>query len=405
MVHTPHYETIRQVKERGRDSTAAIKFMLQRLSQAMSVAVHQTFVRVAFSRKVSMEQRSLSATIFPTSPGKADRTSNVKLTIFPDHAGPVPSVSWSVRSPGEDFFLAAPSGPLVRIWRIPSGSEVFTYMGHTQTVRTAVFSPLEQQWIASLGEDLSLQVWTFAPQTHNHSSLQYRLDHPAESLAWSNNGRLLLLAGSQRQQVFEHEYSGAPPLLFAPFHLSSTTYVAWSPDGSTVVSTDQEGRTAIWSARSRTVRYWHQMTVTALAWSPRGSYLATAVPQSDVLVWKPGNERLQEIALYERHTGNVQALAWSPDQQYIVTGDEKGIIDIWNAVTARPMLSLSLRSPILALAWSPDGKFIAVGTQSLPLFLIHVPQIPRSRNRAGGVSDHIEYQIEKLRGNSFWLSG
>jgi WD40 repeat protein len=147
------------------------------------------------------------------------------------------------------------------------------------------------------------------------------------------------------------------------------------------------------------------MTVTALAWSPRGSYLATAVPQSDVLVWKPGNERLQEIALYERHTGNVQALAWSPDQQYIVTGDEKGIIDIWNAVTARPMLSLSLRSPILALAWSPDGKFIAVGTQSLPLFLIHVPQIPRSRNRAGGVSDHIEYQIEKLRGNSFWLSG
>lgn len=321
-----------------------------------------------------MKQRFLPATVFPTSAGEAPQTREIKLTFFPEHPGPVPAVSWwSVPVSKQGFYLAAPCGSHVRIWRIPSGTEVFTYRGHTQTVCTAMFSPQGQQWVASSGEDRSLQIWTFAAQSSDHGSIQYRLDDVAGSLGWSSNGRIVLTAGSQQLRVFEREYSGNPPLFFSSFHRSPITRVAWSPDGFLVVSTDQEGRFAVWDVRSKAVLYWHTLPVEVLAWSPRGSHLATAGTAGEVLVWNPGSDKLQETALYERHARRVKALAWSPDQQYLVTGDETGTIDLWHAASARPMLSLPVDSPILALAWSPDGRYIAVGTQSLPLILIHVP--------------------------------
>jgi len=198
----------------------------------------------------------------------------------------------------------------------------------------------------------------------------------AESLAWSSNGRAVLTAGLQQLRVFEREYSGNPPLFFTPFHRSPIRRVTWSPDGFLVVSTDQEGRFAVWDVRSRAVLYWRTLPMEALAWSPRGSHLATAGTAGEVLVWRPGSDKLREAALYERHDRPVRALAWSPDEQYLVSGDETGTIDLWHAASARPMLSLLLGTPIRALAWSPDGRYIAVGTQSLPLMVIHVPRLP-----------------------------
>jgi len=104
--------------------------------------------------EVCMEQRFLSATVFPTSAGVAPQTREIQLTLFPEHPGPVPAVSWwPVPAPRQGLYLAAPCNCHVRIWKIPSGTEVFTYKGHTRMVCTTMFAPQGQQWVASSGED------------------------------------------------------------------------------------------------------------------------------------------------------------------------------------------------------------------------------------------------------------
>jgi len=103
-----------------------------------------------------------------------------------------------------------------------------------------------------------------------------------------------------------------------------------------------------------------------LAWSPDGKYLAigdNALPAPAVKVWRVEESGISPVATYTGHSDEVSSVAWSPDGSRIASGSLDGIVQVWEAETAKQILTyrghLLDGIQVLKVAWSPDGSRIA----------------------------------------------
>ncbi|MCY4147298.1 MAG: hypothetical protein OXE95_10790 [Chloroflexi bacterium] len=112
----------------------------------------------------------------------------------------------------------------------------------------------------------------------------------------------------------------------------------------------------------------HGGAVSALAFSPDGSRLVSAGPfaytnlavQRDfaAIVWDLPSVAQQ--AVLSGHTGMIRALAFSPDGARVVSGADDGMLRFWDATSGAAQASVAVDAPIAALDYSPDGRLVAV---------------------------------------------
>jgi WD40 repeat protein len=193
-------------------------------------------------------------------------------------------------------------------------------------------------------------------------------------------------------------------------HQRAVTSVAWSPDGTALVSGGYDSLAHIWSptdGRIQATLTEHRDTISGVAWAPGGHFLATASWDGSCLIWQPGtatpahllhrDEKLrciawapglylivsagQTLVFYRRpeemtvfrgdHAHDVLAIAWSPhdDDQYATgSADNDAIIwrlrwDPYSPATPRRTRKHVLAHPsaVSAVAWAPDGSHLATG--------------------------------------------
>ncbi|CAG7855300.1 WD repeat-containing protein 5B [Serendipita indica DSM 11827] len=150
----------------------------------------------------------------------------------------------------------------------------------------------------------------------------------------------------------EQRYRGLPEALRG--HTEVVETVAFSPDGSRIVSGSWDQTIRLWDAETgqslgEPLRG-HTGPVTAVAFSPDGSRVVSETGQSS-------GEPLRG------HTGAVTALAFSPDGLRIVSGSWDDTIRLWDAETGQS-LGEPLRGhtgEVSAVAFSPDGSRIVSG--------------------------------------------
>ena len=155
--------------------------------------------------------------------------------------------------------------------------------------------------------------------------------------------------------------------------------VAWSRDGTRIVSGGADGWIRIWDAgRGRELRAWtaHPGGVRSVAWSPDGGRIASGGADMSLRVWDAADGR--QLSARHAHTAPANCVAWSPDATRIATGgDGDGTVKIWDAEPggppgARPGSRAAARigeSPVrtwripsnnaYGVAWSPDGRRLA----------------------------------------------
>jgi WD40 repeat protein len=230
--------------------------------------------------------------------------------------------------------------PVAQVWDATAATLLLTYRGQNADISDLAFSP-DSSRVASASQDGTVQVWD------------------------ARTGNALLIYRG-------HSGSGVNAL-------------AWSPDGSRIVSGGGivqggtgSGAALLWDARSGAPLYTHacRFPVNAGAFSPDGSRIASDDGNQSIIIWSAGGSLGPAGTTLLTYTGHassdagkpvangIESIAWSPDGSRIASADGYGTVRIWDARSGTTMLVYRGHSAaVFAAAWSPDGSRIASASE------------------------------------------
>jgi WD40 repeat protein len=144
--------------------------------------------------------------------------------------------------------------------------------------------------------------------------------------------------------------------------------VALSPDEQQVAIGSVTGPAGIWSLASgeRLHTFAGGGPVYRVAYSPDGQRLATAGADNHIRVWDIPSGR--ELLAFVGHEAGVASglfpgtlgVAYSPDGSRLVSAGADGVAKVWDAASGAELLALrGQEGGLLSVAYSPDGRFIA----------------------------------------------
>jgi WD40 repeat protein len=153
-------------------------------------------------------------------------------------------------------------------------------------------------------------------------------------------------------------------------HRGTVHTVAYSADGRTLVSAEEDQKVIVWNpdgwdvvtGRGRTILR-PPVRVRTMALAPDGRTLAFGGEDGMVGLWDVA-QRKERLAL-KRHENLVTCLAFSPDSTALASGGSDETVKVWDLTQGKERWSVTppLGHPE-AVAFSPDGKQLAVGGTS-----------------------------------------
>jgi WD40 repeat protein len=155
---------------------------------------------------------------------------------------------------------------------------------------------------------------------------------------------------------------------------STTTGVAFSPDGTLLASTAGQTVT-LWNVQNRT-RLWTRPTpedTAAPSFAPDGRSLVTAGGENmSLMAWDLATTNSWTFPAEQ--TGDIAVTAFSPDGKLLVTGGQDGRTILWDYFSRTVVGRLvGHHGPCLAAQFSPDGRYLASGGEDSTLRLWDVP--------------------------------
>ena len=233
------------------------------------------------------------------------------------HMGMIGSIAFT---PDGRQLVSASDDKTIRVWDLASGKTVRTIRGESAPgqagkVYAMALSP-DGKWLAAGGE-----LATF-------------------------NGKNDIEVGNVRL----YEFASGKLVGVLKGHEDAVIGLAFSPDGSKLISGSQDGTAILWdteslsiwgSARLETLDgvavveakllYWlegHRAQVFAVGFSPDGSRAVTGSFDHDLRLWRVADGK--QIARMTGHGDKVRSIAVAPDGT-IASGDESGEIRLWDS--------------------------------------------------------------------------
>ena len=147
-------------------------------------------------------------------------------------------------------------------------------------------------------------------------------------------------------------------------HSKTVNSVAYSPDGTKIVSGSDDETIKIWDANKgehlQTLRG-HADYVNSVAYSPDGTKIVSGSWDKTIKIWDENTE--QCLQTLRGHSESVWSVAYSPDGTKIISGSADNTIKIWDANTGQCLKTLEGHSSVVnSVAYSPDGTKIISGS-------------------------------------------
>lgn len=209
----------------------------------------------------------------------------------------------------------------LKLWELPTGLAQYTLIGHDEQVQALRFTPKGHSLVSAGSREL--RHWA----TRTGQSLPWSIKplNPVRSLAFSPNGRILVLGGLDGTV----EVWNAPigELLHSRSSHTGMASVAIIPDGQWMVMATGKTIELLQLQSYRTMRTLvSQSVVVAIALSLDGQLLATASNKT-IEVWHLPSATL--LTSLNGHTDSVRSLAFGPDNQFLVSVSYDSMVRIW----------------------------------------------------------------------------
>jgi WD40 repeat protein len=149
------------------------------------------------------------------------------------------------------------------------------------------------------------------------------------SVAWSPDGQVIAVGGALGIWLYTPELEDIGLLIG---HTKAVYGLAFSPDGTRLVSASHDLTVRIWDLETQGEIYTlegHTDLVVAVDWSPRGDLVASGSYDGTVRLWNPDTG--EAIRALEGHTGWVNQVAFSPDGSQVISNSYDGTIRLWEA--------------------------------------------------------------------------
>jgi WD40 repeat protein/DNA-binding SARP family transcriptional activator len=178
--------------------------------------------------------------------------------------------------------------------------------------------------------------------------------------------------------VWKRSAGGAEANLTLGGHDAAVGTVEFSPDGTRLTTSSDDGMVKVWDITPEGGREWLTLPgAGGLAYSPDGSLLAIGSEYGDVHVYEAASGR--DTLVLRGHAGRVNAIAFDPTGSTLATA---GFVDatarMWDAASGRQLARVDLapsqeytgdRCPLYPtslhqafdVAFSPDGTMLATG--------------------------------------------
>lgn len=176
--------------------------------------------------------------------------------------------------------------------------------------------------------------------------------------ALSPDGRYILTRYRGVVQVWD----AAAPDVMLTGHTSVVLDVAFSPDGTRVVSGSSDGTARVWvpaSGEPPVVLRGHTNLVFATSINAAGSRVLTASVDGAVRLWDVASGR--SIGVIGGPNARVRAAKFSPDGSMFVTAGDNGA-RLWDAASGREQSVLVEQRGGVNAAFSPDGSFLVTAS-------------------------------------------
>ena len=150
-------------------------------------------------------------------------------------------------------------------------------------------------------------------------------------------------------------------------HTASVNCVAYSPNGSHIVSGSDDKTIRIWNPTTGQCIagpfQGHTEPVGSVAYSYDGSHIVSGAWDDTIRVWNPTTG--QCIAgPFQGHRGGITCVAYSSDGSHIISGSDDKTIRVWNPTTGQCIAGpfQGHTAGVWSVAYSPDGSQFVSGS-------------------------------------------
>ncbi|MCS6809211.1 MAG: OmpA family protein [Bacteroidota bacterium] len=237
--------------------------------------------------------------------------------------------------------LTASADRTAKIFDAYTGHVLQSFEGHADVVSSASFSPDETK-VLTTGYDNTIRLWN------------------------SEEGQLINTAfGRGLRKLFfdQAKMYGAEKLQFVNQDNQRFLDGAFSPDGTELVTTTDNGMAVIWKGTVlRPVSYISMFAsgwMHSAAYSRSGKVLLTAGGDFSARIW---TSYFSSVRHFIGHTDQVTHASFHPDETRVVTASADGTARIWDINTERQLMVLRHKSLVSSARYSPDGKRIVTAS-------------------------------------------
>jgi WD40 repeat protein len=184
------------------------------------------------------------------------------------------------------------------------------------------------------------------------------------SVAFSPNGSLVVTSSADgTARVWDAATGNTVAELRG--HSKSVNSASFSPDGKFIVTASDDATVRLWDANNfalvRNIGSGYPRAVASAEYSPDGRFIVAA---SGEAAWVCDPVRGEVVRKLEGHTGGVNSASFSPDSRLIVTASADNTARVWNAQTGESIATLlDHKGPVLNAMFSPDGQSVFTASE------------------------------------------